>query len=211
MLFRLAQSQLICLFTLKRFNFQGDECIPEAWLCDHTIDCHDKSDEDELVCSNLNKTCATGEFLCSTSGGCIPQYWLCDGMVDCNDKSDENADFCNDFLRQAQCPEGLFSCSEQGLASISLECLSPHVVCDGKTDCSNGKDEKNCPQPSCLVALEFACDMDKDQSARCLPVAKLCDGILDCFDGSDENTCPNKEPLEGHRAFLNSSGKYGQK
>ena len=79
-------------------RFTGEECIPDTWKCDHTVDCHDKSDEDDTLClaqQKSKKSCANDEFRCVTNGECIPQYWLCDKMVDCIDGSDENETFCS--------------------------------------------------------------------------------------------------------------------
>ena len=66
-------------------------------MCDHTIDCPDKSDEDKILCSTIEeskKTCESYEFRCASNGECIPRYWLCDEMSDCIDRSDENATVC---------------------------------------------------------------------------------------------------------------------
>ena len=75
----------------------GNRCIPATWMCDHTIDCPDKSDEDKILCSTIEeskKTCESYEFRCVSNGECIPRYWLCDEMSDCIDRSDENATVC---------------------------------------------------------------------------------------------------------------------
>ena len=84
-------------------GFSGDECIPDTWKCDHTVDCHDKSDENEILCiahQNSIETCANDEFRCVTNGECIPLYWLCDTMIDCIDSSDENVTFCSKHYHQ---------------------------------------------------------------------------------------------------------------
>ena len=69
-------------------------------MCDHTIDCPDKSDEDKILCFTIEeseKTCESYEFRCASNGECIPRYWLCDEMSDCMDRSDENATVCQEL------------------------------------------------------------------------------------------------------------------
>ena len=73
-----------------------------AWYCDHTVDCHDKSDEEncdveieEIVPDSIDKNapCSEKEFAC-TAHDCIPLSWVCDSMLDCANGVDENATFC---------------------------------------------------------------------------------------------------------------------
>ena len=82
------------------FKNLGQECIPIAWLCDHTVDCHDKSDEnncgdkvEEHQSVDKNSPCSDEEFACSPHD-CIPSSWVCDSSIDCKDGSDENATYC---------------------------------------------------------------------------------------------------------------------
>ena len=83
------------------FVHLGRECIPIAWLCDHTVDCHDKSDENDCSSDKVeehksvdkNSPCSDHEFACSPHD-CIPFSWVCDSSIDCKDGSDENATLC---------------------------------------------------------------------------------------------------------------------
>ena len=81
----------------------GNRCIPATWRCDHTVDCHDKSDEDKNLCwahEESKKTCEIDEFRCVSNGECIPKYWLCDEMSDCMDRSDENPTVCQKIRQE---------------------------------------------------------------------------------------------------------------
>ena len=83
------------------FKNLGRECIPIAWRCDHTVDCHDKSDENDCSSDKVeehksvdkNSPCSDHEFACSPHD-CIPFSWVCDSSIDCKDGSDENATLC---------------------------------------------------------------------------------------------------------------------
>ena len=72
----------------------------------------------------------------------------------------------------------------------------PHVlVCNGKSDCSNSEDEKDCStcmptldnsfSPSCSCSIyHYQC-----KSGGCVHYDHLCDSILDCPSGDDEAFC----------------------
>lgn len=55
-------------------------------------------------------------------------------------------------------------------------------VCDGKADCEDGADERDCPA-QCPEGL-FKC-----ANAGCIPANRRCDGSAQCMDGSDEQNC----------------------
>ena len=73
-------------------------------------------------------------------------------------------------------------------------------VCNGVMDCSDGSDEKGCPNSTATAGvakndtsfLHFDCDSN---SFHCLTVSlcidkkKRCDGYPDCSDLSDELDC----------------------
>ncbi|UJR18683.1 hypothetical protein I4U23_005590 [Adineta vaga] len=64
------------------------------------------------------------------------------------------------------------------------KCLDWRDICDGKWDCLNGEDERQCIQlemNSCNSQIEFRC-----RNGLCIPRVFLFDGDFDCLDGSDE-------------------------
>ncbi|KAK3083638.1 hypothetical protein FSP39_000621 [Pinctada imbricata] len=98
-------------------------------------------------------------------------------------------------IRQGNCFDGLFKCSEND------QCISSYLKCDQMSDCaaSGGSDEQNCNYPSCdPVSSSFfldypSCDPERDLKCgygMCFSFEKMCDGVNDCRDNSDEMKCP---------------------
>ena len=98
-------------------------------MCDLTVDCHDKSDEDISICNQTR--CNENEFICANGRECVFKSFLCDFQVDCSDSSDEDQQLCQDY-----CPEDL-KCDHD-------KCLKREKWCDGTKDCQDGADEKHC-------------------------------------------------------------------
>ncbi|XP_078600299.1 uncharacterized protein LOC144875258 [Branchiostoma floridae x Branchiostoma japonicum] len=63
----------------------------------------------------------------------------------------------------------------------SFEVFHDSEACDGRMDCSTGKDEANCEgcAMECLTGLDDPC----------IPHGWICDDIEDCLDGKDEQRC----------------------
>lgn len=72
-----------------------------------------------------------------------------------------------------KCPSYTFQCSKDSI------CISFIQVCDGKIDCKNGEDERNCSIDY------FQCLNSKEK----IPIIRLCDFSPDCKDKSDEINC----------------------
>ena len=85
--------------------------------------------------------------------------------------------------------------------------IAAALVCDGKADCLNGTDEKDCnyvctgtlcfskcPFPSCTCHnMYYQCE-----DGGCVPFGKFCDKVYDCPHGDDELGCDIKVNSNKH-------------
>lgn len=70
-------------------------------------------------------------------------------------------------------------------------CISKLKVCDGRSNCEDGSDERHCSHV-CSAGF-FSCG----PSDACLPAKNLCDGRTDCKDARDETQelCGPRQPV----------------
>ena len=91
-------------------------------------------------------TCGPDKFACG-DGYCVPASWRCDGYADCENAADEancstGGGRCSRCDGRPHCPQdddgGQFRCH------ADRTCVVASRVCDGRSDCADGSDERNC-------------------------------------------------------------------
>ena len=177
-------------FVCETDYYTTDYCIPKHLLCDGDIDC--PYGDDEANCTE----CKLGSFLCN-DGICINSTKKCNDIKDCLTGEDESG--CHRPTMKTtpkttpkptpttpqstpkttpkpnKCEPDEFDCGK-------LNCIHISLMCDGKNDCPDGKDEKE----DCTLCEtnEFECI-----DGLCISLAKICNGFKDCDNGEDEANC----------------------
>lgn len=82
-----------------------------------------------------------------------------------------------------------------------LTCLSPDRFCDGRGDCPDMSDEKNCARLRCRQGY-FSCVVNN--VAKCARNSLKCDGVDDCDDRWDEENC-NNTSVDARPGFFDDS------
>ncbi len=85
---------------------------------------------------------------------------------------------CND----PELPGIEYYCRRVTCAGDQEQSLTKYQICDGKVDCNDGSDERNCLRG----ARFFECASD----AKAIALTQVCNAVPDCDDGSDEQYCP---------------------
>ncbi|XP_041476939.1 low-density lipoprotein receptor-related protein 2-like isoform X2 [Lytechinus variegatus] len=108
----------------------------------------------------------------------------------------DNYEMDDDGICVERCLSNQFHCS------ADADCIPWFYECNGEAECSDGEDERNCPEGErvCDSAV-FQCD----GGFSCIPIPWLCDGEYDCSDHTDESHCINNECQDWE--FRCNSGK----
>ena len=156
----------------------GSKCIPESYRCDEFLDCGDRSDESESLCT---PPCLTDMFACADGLQCISLSKKCDGRTDCSDFSDELVTECPNCVDDPS----MFTCRASG----QMVCWTKFYQCDGIfPHCDDGSDEDPAVCGNCTDKMpglpDFAICRDGN---LCLMTPDACNGKIECIDGSDES------------------------
>ncbi|XP_034246865.1 LOW QUALITY PROTEIN: low-density lipoprotein receptor-related protein 4 [Thrips palmi] len=206
------------------FQCLSGDCVPGRQRCNGERDC--EGGEDELDCGPASgmaqeATCTTGQHACS-NGYCIDLAWLCDGTDDCPHGEDEkacDAVVCNNLTHYTcskeeaavttpapQAPPAAgFSLQAMLDVPAGFSCIPKKHVCDGKTDCLAGDDERDCPVPrncSSSSGCSQLCmaTVDAREVCACRPGYRLaadgqsCEDVDECLDEWDppcQQDCTN--------------------
>ncbi|XP_077509129.1 basement membrane-specific heparan sulfate proteoglycan core protein-like isoform X11 [Amblyomma americanum] len=141
--------------------------------------------------------CGDSQFACDDNRRCVESSRRCDGRRDCNDGTDEeNCVVTGPEGRPPHHHHG-FQCTPDQFVCDGQRCLEKSQKCDGRRDCADETDERDCPSrevpPHHTDGFQcgpgqFVCD-----GRRCVDSTGKCDGRRDCADGTDEHDCPSKE------------------
>ncbi|XP_034667197.1 basement membrane-specific heparan sulfate proteoglycan core protein isoform X4 [Drosophila subobscura] len=82
--------------------------------------------------------------------------------------------------RRLNCPLTQWACNGK--------CVNRRIRCNGKRDCSDGLDERDCPDVRSTVPVSMSCHPHQWQCANseCIYRWQYCNNQKDCRDGSDE-------------------------
>ncbi|XP_014217157.1 serine protease nudel-like [Copidosoma floridanum] len=136
----------------------------------------------------IGAQCPVSSTSCASGKQCVLKSRWCDNVVDCGDASDEAGCSCRDRIRKDRVCDGYFDCPleedelgcfgcpkdslhcnidaaldpQPGVKDNSTNCFRAKERCDGRRQCTNGKDEKDCS----ILSLSAADSNEKEELFR---------------------------------------------
>ena len=165
------------------FRCKSGDCNHLNFVNDLIPDCPGFGAEDEIY--GLSIKYHNISYECSNPAGiaCFPGHNKCFRLNQlCLYDVDEfeNTAFCRNAAHLRDC--GWIECTNSFKCYQSY-CIPFRMLCNGREDCLEGDDEKNCDHYNCPGFLKCS------GMSHCVHPTEICDGIFHCPYGDDERLC----------------------
>ena len=165
------------------FKCKSGDCMVLSYVNDLIPDCPGLRAEDEI--HGLSIKYHNQSYGCAYQAGiaCFPGHSKCFRINQlCLYDIDEfeNIAFCRNAAHLRDCD--WMECTNSFKCYKSY-CIPFRMLCNGKEDCLEGDDEKNCDTYNCPGFLKCS------GVSNCVHPTEVCDGTLHCPYGDDERLC----------------------